>query len=194
MTSSDKSPLDTSIKKTPSFSDWPHAPAHRLGEKGAYMVTAGTYDKHPFLNSRGRLDLALNLLFDCALEFGWQLQAWAVLVNHYHFVAVSPDDPQSLSLMLGKLHGAIARELNAQDGAPERKVFYQFWDTHITFQRSYLARLNYVHQNAVHHGIVRRASEYRWCSAAWFERSARPAFVKSVYRFRTDRIKVEDDF
>ncbi len=158
------------------------------------MVTAGTYDKYPVLNSASRLDLALSLLFDCALESGWQLQAWAVLINHYHFVALSPHDPQSLRLMLGKLHGAMARELNARDGTPERKVFYQFWDTHITFQRSYLARLNYVHQNAVHHGIVRKASEYRWCSAAWFERSAQSSFVKSVYRFRTDRIRVEDDF
>ena len=194
MTTLDNSHLDASIKESPSFSDWPHAPAHRLGDKGAYMVTAGAYNKYPFLNSAARLDLVLNLLFNCALEFGWQLQAWAVLINHYHFVALSPDDPQSLSHMLGKLHGAIACELNARDGTPGRKVFYQYWDTHITFQRSYLARLNYIHQNSVHHGIVRKASEYRWCSAAWFERSSRPSFVKSVYRFRTDRIKVEDDF
>jgi putative transposase len=194
MTTLDTSHLDTGIKESRSVSDWPHAPAHRLGEKGAYMVTAGTYDKYPFLNSAVLLDFVLNQLFSCALEFGWQLQAWAVLINHYHFVALSPDDPQNLSLMLGKLHGAIARELNGRDGTPERRVFYQFWDSHITFQRSYLARLNYVHQNPVHHGIVRKASEYRWCSAAWFERSARPAFVKSVSRFRTDRLKVEDDF
>ena len=194
MTTYVKSQPDAGNDGTPSSSDWPHAPAHRLGEKGAYMVTAGTYNKYPFSNSAAQLDLILNLLFNCPLEFVWQLQAWAVMINHYHFVALSPDDPQNLQFMLGKLHGAIARELNALDGTPERKVFYKYWDTHITFQRSYLARLNYVHQNPVHHRIVRKASEYRWCSAAWFERSARPAFVKSVYRFRTERIKVEDDF
>jgi putative transposase len=114
--------------------------------------------------------------------------------NHYHFVALSPDNPGSLRSMLGKLHGIIALRLNAEDGTIGRKVFYQYWDTHITFQRSYLARLNYVHQNPVYHGIVRKASEYHWCSATWFERSARSAFVKSVNRFKTDRVKVEDDF
>ncbi len=81
MTTTDNSYLETSIMKGGSRYDWPHAPAHRLGEKGAYMVTAGTYDKYPFLNSAARLDLVLGLLFDCALEFGWQLQAWAVLVT-----------------------------------------------------------------------------------------------------------------
>lgn len=188
------SEFDSTSNRDLTFRDWPHAPAHRLGEKGAYMVTAGTYEKRHLLNSSDRFDLVLINLFACAAEFGWQLQAWAVLPNHYHFVALSPDDPKSLGLMLGKLHAVIAREFNAQDGIAQRKVFYQYWDTHITFERSYLARLNYVHQNPVHHGIVRKASEYRWCSAAWFELSARPAFVKSVYRFKADRINVKDDF
>ncbi len=99
MTTFDNSHRDPGIKESPSFSDWPHAPAHRLGEKGAHMVTAGTDNRYPFLNFAARLDLALNLLSNCALEFSWQLQAWAMLINHYRFVALSPDDPHSLSLM-----------------------------------------------------------------------------------------------
>jgi putative transposase len=194
MSSFNVSGFDTNPSAGLTFWDWPHAPAHRLSEKGAYMVTAGTYEKRHFLNSADRCDLVLSLLFKCAAEFEWQLQAWAVLSNHYHFVALSPDDPGNLGLMLGKLHGAISGKLNAEDGTAGRKVFYQYWDTHITFQRSYLARLNYVHQNPVHHGVARSASEYRWCSAAWFERKARPAFVKSVYRFKMDRISIKDDF
>jgi putative transposase len=38
------------------------------------------------------------------------------------------------------------------------------------------------------------ACQYPWCSAAWFERSAAPAMVKSIYRFRMDRISVADEF
>jgi putative transposase len=182
------------LARSPSL-DWPHAPVHRLGEAGAFMVTAGILGKRHLLDTPARLDLVLSLLFGCASEFGWKLQAWAVMSNHCHFVALSPDNPGNLRSMLGKLHGATALKLNAMDGTPGRKVFYQYWDTHITFQRSYLARLNYVHQNPVHHGIVPIALEYRRCSAAWFERSARPSFVRSLRRFKTDRVKVvEDDF
>jgi putative transposase len=165
-----------------------------MSEKGAYIVTGGTADKIHYLNSPARMDFVLDLLFEHALEFGWLLQAWAVLVNHYHFIALSPDNPDSLSQMIGKLHGAIARSINAEDGVSGRQIMYQYWDSHITFQRSYMARLNYVHQNPVHHGIVRKASEYRWCSAAWFERKASAAFVRTVYSFKTDRINVIDDF
>ena len=71
---------------------------------------------------------------------------------------------------------------------------YQFWDSRLTYQASWLARLNYVHHNAVHHGLVHVAADYPWCSARWFETNARESFVKSVYSFKTDRLNVMDDF
>ena len=64
----------------------------------------------------------------------------------------------------------------------------------MTYQRSYLARLNYVHQNPVKHGLVPVANQYRWCSAAWFERTSSTAQVKSIYRFKVDQVRVQDDF
>jgi len=51
-----------------------------------------------------------------------------------------------------------------------------------------------VHQNAVKHKLVAVANQYPWCSAAWFERVASPAQVKTIYRFKIDGVKVEDDF
>ena len=121
-------------------------------------------------------------------------KAWAVLSNHYHFVAISPEDPKSLGGLLSKLHMVTADVANQLDGTPGRQVWFQFWDTQLTYPRSYYARLNYVQNNPVHHGLVRDATEYRWCSAAWFERTARPSFLKMVRSFKTDRIHIVDDF
>jgi len=73
-------------------------------------------------------------------------------------------------------------------------VWFNFRETRLTNQRSYLARLNYVHQSAVKHGLVPVACQYPWCSAAWFERTASAAIVKSIDRFKTDRISVADEF
>jgi putative transposase len=56
------------------------------------------------------------------------------------------------------------------------------------------ARLNYVHQNPVKHGLVQVANQYPWCSASWFETNARSGFVQSVYSFKIDRLNVPDDF
>ena len=73
-------------------------------------------------------------------------------------------------------------------------MWFQFWDSHITFERSYLARLNYVHQNPVKHGLVQLAENYQWCSASWFTQNGSPAFVKTVKTFKIDQLNVPDDF
>jgi putative transposase len=141
--------------------NWPHAPEHWLFESGIYMVTAGTYQKQPHLKSPERLDFFLGSLFAYAAEFKWSLRAWAILSNHYHFLAASPPDPATLRKFIGKLHMKTAQELNRQDSTPGRKVWFQFWDSHITFERSYLARLHYIHANTALHGVATLAENYK---------------------------------
>ncbi len=172
--------------------DWPHAPLHRLDQGGAYIVTAGTYQKTFLLLSDVRRNAFQELLFETASEFGWMLQAWAIMANHYHLVVVGPG--KNLSSWMGKLHACSARSFNKEDGTPGRKVWLQFWDTHLTFEKSYYARLRYVHQNPVKHGIVTDALDYPWCSASWFERQADRAFVKTINALPVDHVQVEDDF
>jgi hypothetical protein len=46
----------------------------------------------------------------------------------------------------------------------------------------------------VHHGLVEDARKYPWCSARWFEESARASFVSTVRSVAIDRVKVYDDF
>jgi len=92
------------------------------------------------------------------------------------------------------LHSNTARQVNELDNSAGRRVWYNFWETKLTYERSYLARLNYVHQNAVKHGIVRVANQYPWCSAAWFERTASPAAIKTIYGFKIDKLSIDDDY
>ena len=179
---------------TPPLRDWPHAPLHRLSEHGTYFLTAGTLHKAHFFRGPERLDLLETQLLTLANEHDVQLEAWAVFSNHYHFVGHTSGPNHELHEFLSHLHTATARELNLRDQTPERDVWHNFWDTRLTFEKSYFARLNYVHQNPVKHGLVPVANQYRWCSAAWFERTAMPAQVKTIYSFKTDKIRVRDDF
>jgi REP-associated tyrosine transposase len=157
---------------------------HQLAERGTYFVTVSTYQKAHHFRGANRLRVLHRGLLTVARQFDWQLEAWAVFSNHYHFVAHSPGnaaDASSLKPMLSVLHVKTAEWVNKLDSSPGRQVWFNFRDTKLTRQRSYLARLNYVHQNAVKHGLVPVACRYPWCSAAWFERTASPAMVKSIY-------------
>ncbi len=136
-------------------------------------------------------------LLKVATQFNWRLEAWTVFSNHYHFVGHSPGDEDtadSLSRMLGLLHEKTSKWINQLDTTPTRKVWHNFRETRLTYEKSYLARLNYTHQNPVRHGLVPVANHYPWCSARWFERTATPAQIKTLYRFKTDQLKVSDDF
>ena len=115
--------------------------------------------------------------------------------NHYHFVAHSPPaDAENLSPMIARLHERLARWINRLDDTPGQRVWFNFRETRLTYEKSYLARLKYTHQNAVHHRLVLVANQYPWCSAAWFERTATPAKVNTIYGFKTDRLRVIDEF
>ena len=163
--------------------DWPHAPVHRLTDNAVYFVTAVTLHKQHYFETPGKRSLLERLLLASAKEYSWQLEAWAVFANHYHIVTRGNPESRNLGEFIHNLHGVSAHDLNQLDGVKGRQVWFNFRDTKLTLQYSYLARLNYVHQNAVKHGLVAVANQYPWCSAAWFERVASPA-----------QVKVEDDF
>ena len=172
------------------------------------MVTAGTYLKQPLFRGADRLGYLCEMLLELAEKYAWQLQAWAVFPNHYHFVglecgglpplskagASSRTPNGSLPEFIKHLHSVTAIEVNRRDKAAGRQAWFQYWDTQLTFQKSYLARLSYVHKNAVHHGLVREPSLYPWCSAGWFQRRATTAFYKTVMGMKVDRVRVADDY
>jgi putative transposase len=167
---------------------WPHAPVHKLSEKGIYFVTAATHHHAHYFRGRERLEVLHRGLLKVCHAQGWRLEAWAIFSNHYHFVAESPDDPESLGPMLRDLHAKTAKWINKLDATPSRQVWHNYWDSHISLPRAYFARLAYTHQNPVRHGLVTHAKDYPWCSAAWFEEHTRPALVKSIYRFKSDSL------
>ena len=174
--------------------NWPHASVHSFGGSGTFMVTAATLNKRLLFLGSENLNLLESKLLSLAQAYQWNLRAWAVFANHYHFVGRNQIESDNLSLFLKHLDADTARELNRREGRLGREVWFNFWDTKLTYERSYFARLNYVHQNPVKHGLVRVANQYPWCSASWFERSASPALIKTIYSFKTDTINVYDDF
>ncbi len=173
---------------------WHHSPAHVFLPDTMYMVTAATLHKVHHFRDTMRLEALTNALFEVSESYGWALQAWAVFSNHYHFIAQSPTASAVLKPLIQRLHSQTARWLNRQDDTTGRQVWFQYWDTCLTYEKSYFARLNYVHDNPVKHGLVAAAEEYPFCSAGWFEAYADPSYYRKVTSFRYDRLKVADDF
>jgi putative transposase len=172
----------------------PHKPPHLFISGAVYMVTGATLFKTPILRTDKHKLLFCNTLFERAETCGWELHAWAILDNHYHFVAQSPANAQSLVRFIRELHSITAIAFNHLDGVAGRRVWYNYWNSCITYETSYLARLHYVHQNPVKHGVIARAEDYPYCSYRWFIANGEPELQRKVFEQPVDRIRVEDDF
>ena len=175
------------------MTDWQHAPAHRFEEGNTFFITGATYRKQRFYGDADALTRLNAILFAKARLHSCLLQSWALLSNHYH-VVVQSERGENVRTMISRFHTEAAIEINRRDGVRGRQVWYQFWDKTLTFEGSWLARLKYTNENAVHHGLVLNAAQYPWCSAAWFERTVPRKFADTVRLLKVDQIRVYDDF
>ena len=95
-------------------------------------------ERHHFQSS-GRRGLLCETLRRLAAKCTSNLQAWAVF--YYHWVGLSPHDPATLRTLVSELDTQTSSAVNEADHTPGRQVCFQYWETRLTHQRSYLARL-----------------------------------------------------
>ena len=91
-----------------------------LGTRNILRYSWDLFKAYHFRTSK-RLDVLQRGLLAVAGDFSWNLEAWAVFSNHYHFVAHSPGDSkdtEALSQMLGVLHTRTAGWVNHWTGHP----------------------------------------------------------------------------
>jgi putative transposase len=75
-------------------------------------VTGATLHKGRLFSTDEKLSLLESDLLTLAKQHHWHLEAWAVFVNHYHFVARGHPDALALDQFLNQLHSDTARKLN----------------------------------------------------------------------------------
>ncbi len=171
-----------------------HGPPHRFEPNQIYFVTSGTLYKKILFTTPEKLTFLRDTLLGEASRNDWVMEAWAVMANHYHFVARTAGDPRTLTRFLRAVHSKTAIWLNKGDGSPGRKVWYRYWETGLSYQASYLARLAYTHNNPAKHGLVKDAGDYPWCSKTWFLQNAKESFRRTVCSIKYDDVNVMDDF
>lgn len=158
------------------------------------MITAATYLSNQVFRREADVAYLHDLILMKAEEHGWRLEAWAVLSNHYHIVGRSPDIVGACDILTKDIHIESATEINKRHNELGRRVWYRSWPTLLTFEKSYLARLSYVHRNAVKHGLVAEPWDYPYCSARWFLENTQSGFAQMVLNFPTSRANIADEY
>ena len=93
-----------------------------------------------------------------------KIWAWCLMTNHIHLIAV-PAREYSLSRMIQRVHGDYVNYFNARYSKTGHLWEGRF-DASVMDERHLWNGVRYVERNPVRAGIVRRAEDYRWSSAA----------------------------
>lgn len=134
-----------------------HSPPH-IDFEGpvTFIITAACYE-HADIAGRSPDRLAEfeeEILKACSGVDAY-VNSWCILPNHYHLL-VRTDEIKILRKEIGKVHGRTSFRWNREDSQPGRKVWFNFFDRDMRSQRHFWASMNYIHNNAVHHGYVDR--------------------------------------
>ena len=176
------------------YKTYPHNPPHWFVPNAIYFVTGAILHNEHLISDDMRKEFILQTLFERANLLGWNLAAWAILNNHYHFIAQATGDAETLVKLIRQLHSITAIQLNKWDKVSDRQVWSNYWDTCLTYEKSYLARLHYVHLNPVKHGMTEDAMNYPYCSYRWFVEKGDDVLQEQVFSQPIDNINVLDDF
>jgi putative transposase len=148
-------------------------------------LTFCCYRRYPFLKA-DRTCQWLGEAIDSARErLEFDLWAFVFMPEHVHLIVHPRALTYDISMILRDLKQPVSRHAVAylKGHAPEwlprlavRKgnaVRHQFWkkgggfDRNLVEPESLVAMIDYIHQNPVRRGLVERAWEFWWSSAAW---------------------------
>jgi putative transposase len=144
-----------------------HAPPHWKYEGLVrFIVTSACYEHQPIigLHLERMYEFEHDLLATCN-DFGATVYAWCVLPNHYHLLLQTDKIAEFQKDGLGKLHGRTSFRWNGEDQQRGRKIWYKSFERPMKSDRHFWASMNYIHNNPVHHGYVKKWQDWNFSSA-----------------------------
>jgi putative transposase len=105
-------------------------------------------------------------LHEVCAEYGWRLDHWVILDDHYHLLATSRCG-RDMARIIGKVHNRMAQEihrLHPSSNREQERVWWNYWDYCPRTQREYDVRLCYLLNNPCKHGYVDRLPAWPWSS------------------------------
>ena len=145
-----------------------HTPPHRIGTSHFYHLTAACYEHKAIIGrSPERMAAFVQTILNTLNQAGATCYAWCVMPNHYHLEIKSQDILELLKIW-AKMHGRQSYIWNGEENCRGRQVWHGVAERSIRGERHFWATMNYIHHNPVHHGYVKKWTDWPYSSAAAF--------------------------
>jgi len=138
------------------FKTYANNPPHLFRNYSKYFITASTYKRVPYFNTDPAKAKLTESIFWEFSKYGWLIEDYVVLNNHYHLMTDAKNFADKLNTIIREIHkfSALWIKKNNPLAKVAEKIWYNYWDTCITYESSYYTRINYIWFNPVKHGYV----------------------------------------
>ena len=136
-------------------------PLHIYRDNTHYFLTASTLHHRRLLNNQYKA-VFIELLQSTFDYYGWQLDEWVVLDNHYHLLCKSKHG-KDLTKIINKIHTLSSRHIRTEQNIDTR-IWYNYWDYCPRNEKEYNTRLCYLLINPYKHGYVKNLEDWQWSS------------------------------
>jgi putative transposase len=140
----------------------------------ATHLTAHGVDEEPiFRSDLDRFDL-LARMRRVTERAQWRVVAWCYMSTHYHLLVISDEDPR-VSWAMQAINSVYAREFNRRYRRRGHLFGRRFTDTLVKSEAHLHACMNYILENPVRAGLVRRLEDWPWSGVERLEPRDEPA-------------------
>ena len=176
------------------YKEYKHNPPHLFSPNTKYFITATTYNKKPFLrlsSAKERLYISHQIEFS---KHNWIIEDWVILDNHYHLMVNAHGNPFTLPDIIKEVHRFTALWIKKKLNIDSKKIFFNYWDSCITYEKSYFVRLNYLWYNPVKHGYVDSPEKWKYGSYYYRFTEEEENMQNQFKKYPFNKLKIRDDF
>ncbi len=156
------------------------------------FITCVTYDRVKLFASRENLDLLWRVVQKTRERHPFNLSAYAILPDHFHWLVELPEEQPNFSTVMQQFKWKFTVEYRkiheVEPGfSPWQK---RFWDHVIRDERDWENHIDYIHWNPVKHGLVGKPEDWEqssfreWVKEGYYEdewgRDGEPDGIKGL--------------
>lgn len=153
----------------------------------AHALTFSCFHGRAFLSKERPCRWLMESLRSARERWNFDLWAYVIMPEHCHLLVFPRGEDYSISRILESIKLPVTRRAKSylqkndpqalrvmRDEQPSGRVAHRFWqrggghDRNLREPEAIHAEIEYIHNNPVRRGLVTRAEEWPWSSAAWY--------------------------